>query len=1800
MADALYTIGFNLETKGFAAGLRQLQREFERFTTGIGRGSYTNPRTGQSIGLSGSRQVASGIRTFEQDARAFASQLKLAPAELTKFNRAINTLVQSADRASKTYDRLVTNRVNNGMSEREAERAAGVFVANRARALARQGGVETSTAVLGVGQRDERLQQSRASAYRSALDDRLTAARLSVIEQRRSLLALRAHSAEEQELARLVGRARSLEQEIVLQRQRIARRAAGQGTSTGAFEAEQAGRFDAARSSLIEQRRILRFLRLSSGQEERLARVTQQIAATQQEILVLRGRAAARAAGVGTSGAANEAELAGRFQAERASEIEQRRILRFLRQRGAQEQQIAAISQRTRATEEEILLLRRRAAARAAGRGTSTGAFQADQGGRFNEARASEIEQRRILRFLRQHAAEEQQLAAIAARTRATEEEILRLRRRAAARAEGRGTLRGAQAAGIADQQTAARLAVIEQNRILSGLRRNRSAEEKLGTLKARAVAVEGQILQERRKLAIEAFKSSELAKQGTLYQRFLARREVKRTGELASPLQQQTARQAIGSAFITTGRYAISGAATYGLLNIIQNTVRETQQLERELAALSGAFDQAGESGEGAFSGAREQILQLSRETGAQADQMALAYRQLLPVVSGEGASGVVDAEAAGRTGRLSKKAFQFAEVTGLDVREITDSLTSIRVAFRETFEADFGAGAAGIDKGFENFLDTAINLEDQMGVLARETVTFTADLAPMAAASGFTATQLAGLGAVMQQISGRSGAALAEAFGRILAVFTDSREEILKLTGSLPGFNVQKIAQGFATNEIDEVLAQVILGINTLKDTAPEAARGVQDVFTKMLGGRREGATFNALIENGTKSLAAIREELGAASGAGEDALSKRYAKVQDSIQSSFERMKQSFESLVHNIIASGLGDAIAHIIQAFGGMLNVMNDVIEFMAKFGGVMDGIPARILFIGAALLGVTKAFRALQALAKTGLIIDIAQAALGSGLIPGGGLLNRGIAGIRNRRAGVPVAPKGGAQLGSLGMLFGSYGMQQAGGDAGPTGRAKYDIKGTQEAQKGLKGVGDSVKKLGGDIRAGGISGAASAAGNAVRSLARALGPLALAIAAVELVSEIQTQRANAKKRASDLSNIAAVADAGKLYAAMSDPANGPSKDLLTRVTSNKFLQAIPGVGAVAGLADWATGGKKGKDPRETLRAEFNRRFGYGSRGVQIKEALDSGAIDQKRSNEIRKKLADKDYDYVDNALNDIADRDPAVAKAMETKRNEYFQRAMAREGITADSAKEYADALSGAGALKYEAVQRRVQAGRAGLGELQQAHERNQRGARLYLKELERANKQGTIEYAEALAAVEQADAEFGSEVAQTLERDMDLRLRALRASGTGGGLAQQANELRMLAADRRLTPQQQKEYNLRADELAKQYADTERAGIEQRNIAGFNARGDNLGAANERILQIQAAIQRAKRAGDTEQIPALEAELIDAQKAARDAGLAVFSAELDFYVALGGGDAIEAADAAIAKAQEALRYLDPDSAEAWQANQTIVEQTRIKAEAMANRENLRRSLAAAQSGDPLSAAQAELAAADDAVRLAVGIDAQLEAQRRRVEAQRNVANTISEIGQAQIGLLMAFAEAAGDVNRVAQLQLDAAIKALADYQAANPGSNEANDPEISRLKGAIVSAEANKKQVARNDRLSIIDFQLATEQRTVQSAIAEMQAILDTMDAGTQEYRDLYMKIYDLKKQASGDMAFNLPTDIRLPTLYEARRLNTAGSSANYDQRNVTVTMYVNNGMDEQRAGQFLADSLGSRRLGTVPRSY
>jgi hypothetical protein len=72
--------------------------------------------------------------------------------------------------------------------------------------------------------------------------------------------------------------------------------------------------------------------------------------------------------------------------------------------------------------------------------------------------------------------------------------------------------------------------------------------------------------------------------------------------------------------------------------------------------------------------------------------------------------------------------------------------------------------------------------------------------------------------------------------------------------------------------------------------------------------------------------------------------------------------------------------------------------------------------------------------------------------------------------------------------------------------------------------------------------------------------------------------------------------------------------------------------------------------------------------------------------------------------------------------------------------------------------------------------------------------------------------------------------------------------------------------------------------------------------------------------------------------------------------------------------------------------------------------------------------------------------------------------------------------------------------------------------------------------------------------------------------------------------------------DLQFNLPSNFTLPTLYESRRISqTPGGSAGYnDNRQVSVTMYITNGMTEQDAANFLATAVGGGGVNVTTRRY
>jgi hypothetical protein len=95
---------------------------------------------------------------------------------------------------------------------------------------------------------------------------------------------------------------------------------------------------------------------------------------------------------------------------------------------------------------------------------------------------------------------------------------------------------------------------------------------------------------------------------------------------------------------------------------------------------------------------------------------------------------------------------------------------------------------------------------------------------------------------------------------------------------------------------------------------------------------------------------------------------------------------------------------------------------------------------------------------------------------------------------------------------------------------------------------------------------------------------------------------------------------------------------------------------------------------------------------------------------------------------------------------------------------------------------------------------------------------------------------------------------------------------------------------------------------------------------------------------------------------------------------------------------------------------------------------------------------------------------------------------------------------------------------------------------------------------------------------------------------------DLTTEQVRDIDRQIKQLRDDVQQDLQFNLPSTFRLPTLFEARRVDqaTGGGVGFQDNRQVSVTMVVNNGMSQQQAADFLFDAIGGGPTTTTNRRF
>jgi hypothetical protein len=232
------------------------------------------------------------------------------------------------------------------------------------------------------------------------------------------------------------------------------------------------------------------------------------------------------------------------------------------------------------------------------------------------------------------------------------------------------------------------------------------------------------------------------------------------------------------------------------------------------------------------------------------------------------------------------------------------------------------------------------------------------------------------------------------------------------------------------------------------------------------------------------------------------------------------------------------------------------------------------------------------------------------------------------------------------------------------------------------------------------------------------------------------------------------------------------------------------------------------------------------------------------------------------------------------------------------------------------------------------------------------------------------------------------------------------------------------------------------------------------------------------------------------------------------------------------------------------------------------------------------AGTGDEIRAAQAELRAALD--RLATiealgGADTQAgyEAELAVLQARQRLADLALRLADAR--------------RRVNSDITDTFEQALLDVQAAQEALRAARG-EIEKLDAEINlrEAESRAQREFYDRRISDLDFLFRTDQigRTQYiSALRALQAGIDrTTRQGEELWRDIELQIRGLQEDAS--QAFNIPTEIRLPTIFEVRRALAADAlGVNYqDNRQQEINVFVSDEVDVNAVIAAIDSAFGS----------
>lgn len=1217
----------------------------------------------------------------------------------------------------------------------------------------------------------------------------------------------------------------------------------------------------------------------------------------------------------------------------------------------------------------------------------------------------------------------------------------------------------------------------------------------------------------------------------GSWFQRLQATIQTRRTGDVVDPERLMGLGQFVASRAVTTAGFALSGAVLYGGVQAIRQMVTESENLQRVFSTIQAQFQSIGQGGE--FSGFRAAMFDISRETGVAASEVATVGFQLKGVYGTDTQRAI----------RETAGAIKVATVTGIEQRELTDSLTAASLAYGTSIE---GIG------------DKAVGLEERFGVLAKESLKVFGDMSAVAKEAGLDLQDLGAIVGTIQQASGRSGQSVAEALGRILPGIGKQALPIAQLYAETPALrqNLPDIQQALAAGETGKVLTQLIRDWDKLDQTT-------KNYVVTLLGGRREASTLIPLFNNSAKAVEEMNRQ---ESDAGKT--SERFGNLQATLAQAIARFRAEMVNLGNDLLKLGLLDAFRDMAAVGGVLIRVLDQFVRWFGDLNRITEGIPARMLSIALAIAVVTKAIQFLQTVRAQGVAATI--------LGPVAQAIGPGAAAIAPEVAAAGVVggaeqlalPLGGAALGAgagtgaadLASLYlpatAGYGLARRAGGAFLGSRLGGLLArvGSGGSLAGLAGRLPGVTA--GGLGASAIGGAAALGAGAVIAIGGQkmlgggitipdfvpfIGDQHL-VGRAEIRKQTEDARDAARKRLErgSLGGLLAARGRGEFSTGWLDTVRAfgigesTTQTLGNQVINEKTLQSVE-LAKKEGLLGTFTD-KELKALREN--------HGGGKEGERARRLLANLPADQ------QKRLQDAigTQRTRDDTLEDIMKNGgQRIAQDMQTLATQ-FQ--MGNIGWD-----EYISKLRGQLSL-IQSMDTSPET-HAQVIQLQQTIN----GA---LNQHSQTILQ-TVQHANQMAGI---GAQGNIATARKILDPIDPTVnRVLRQHGERPEAAPTPEE-RALAAN--TVWEQTRQAWLDSIKQAPNAAEAQR----------LLEHPPELDEATKKAIKDD---YKAKTGLDID--PTIGATYDEVQQQRQNA----LNEQTATITARYAGSRDPQAQVNQAKEIAAAQLADAQRAD---ATKTQLEQAKAaQADANAQQLDVDRGIAEANVAlttardprDRLTQARAAQDQADIAQKYAQGKAAEAQALAQRIQADQAMRDAMYEISQSRIRLLQAQATAAGDDIEAARLNLQATQNDL--DKAIQEGADEG---VINDLTAQRDTAKNQLRQTTLQEREDVIQFNLDMERITIGQAIEQLTALMSI--ANPKEQRDLMRRIKSLRDQAGKDLQFNIPSEIKLPTLYEVRRYEQSGGGAGYqDNRNVNVVMHVNNGMDQAAAGRWLSDTVG-----------